>query len=936
MGRCPRWRLNLEPVMLDRFTERAALGQLLEAARGGRSGVLVVRGEAGVGKTALLEDVIEAAAGLRIARVAGVESEMELAFAALQQLCAPMLDWARGLPGPQRDALGVAFGLRTGVAPDRFLVGLAVLGLLAEVAEERPLLCVVDDAQWLDRASAQALGFVARRLLAESVALVVAAREPGGEFARLPELLVGGLSNGDARELLGSVISGPLDERVQERIVAETRGNPLALLELPQSSTPAELAGGFGVPGAPGLAGRIEDSFRRRLEVLPLETRRLLLVAAAEPAGDPVLVWRAAGRLGISGGAAAAAEAAQLLTIGARVMFRHPLVRSAVYRAASPWDRRAVHRALAEATDPEADPDRRAWYRAQAAAGPDEEVAAELGRSAGRARARGGVAAAAAFLERSAMLTLDPARRAQRALAAAQAKYQAGALDVALGLLAAAQAGPLDELQRAWAGLLRGQIVFAASRGSDAPPLLLAAAREFEPLDARLARETYLDALFAATFAGRLASGGDLLEVAEAARAAPPPPGPARAPDLLLDGLAALITEGFPAGAPVVKRAISAFRGQDVTTEEGLRWLWLGCHAARLMWDHESWDALSARLIKLARETGTVMALPGAVSTRAGMHVSAGEFDAAASLVAEVASVSEAIGGSIPIAPYDPAPWLAALRGREAEAAELIEAGTKDVQRRGEGEGLSFFGIKQWATAVLYNSLGRYEEALAVAQRASEDSHVLWFSNWALAELIEAAERSGQPARAASVLPRLSEAARASGTDWALGIAARSRALVSDGEQAEALYLEATGRLGRTRLRVELGRAHLLYGEWLRRQRRIRDARDQLRSAHKIFSSTGAVAFAERARVELRAAGGHARKRTAETRETLTVQEALIARLAGAGASNAEIAARLFLSPATVAYHLRKVFSKLGISSRNQLAALEAQPDTAPPVTQRG
>jgi hypothetical protein len=525
------WWLHLGPVMLlNRLLERAALGRLLDAARGGRSGVLVVRGEAGVGKTALLEDAIAAAAGLRVARVACVESEMELAFAALQQLCAPMLDGVEGLPDPQRDALGVTFGLAAGPAPDRFLVGLAALSLLAEAAAERPLLCVIDDAQWLDRASAQAVGFVARRLLAEPVALVVAAREPGGEFVGLPELVVGGLSEGDARELLGSVISGPLDERVLERIVAETRGNPLALLELPRSSTPAELAGGFGLPDALGLTWRIEDSFRRRLEGLPPETRRLLLVAAAEPAGDAVLVWRAAGRLGITGKAAAAAEAEGLLVIGARVAFRHPLVRSAVYQAASSDARRAVHRALAEATDPQADPDRRAWHAAHAAAGPDEQVAAELERSAGRAHARGGVAAAAAFLERSAALTLDPARRAERVLAAAQAKYQAGAFDVALGLLAAAEAGSLDELQRARADLLRGQIAFASGRSSDAPFLLLKAAREFELLDVRLARETYLEALSVALYAGRLASGADLLKVAKAALAAPPAPQPARPP----------------------------------------------------------------------------------------------------------------------------------------------------------------------------------------------------------------------------------------------------------------------------------------------------------------------------------------------------------------------------------------------------------------------
>src|SRR6185312_12866886 len=599
-------------MLLDRLPERAALSRLLDGARAGRSGVLVLRGEPGAGKTALLDCVIGSAAGLRVARVAGVESEMELAFAALQQLCAPMLDKLAGLPDPQREALGVAFGLKTGAAPARFLVGLAALSLLSEAAEQQPLLCVIDDAQWLDRASAQALAFAARRLLAEPVALVFATREPGEEFRGLPELPVGGLRDGDARELLSSVVRGPLDEQVRDRIVAETRGNPLALLELPR-----------GVPGVPGLSelaglpGWIEESFRRRVEVLPAATQRLMLVAAAEPAGEPALVWRAAERLGIGAEAVAPAADAGLLTIGERVMFRHPLVLSAVYRAASPPERRAAHQALAGATDPRADPDRRAWHRAQATLGPDEDVAAELERSASRAQARGGLAAAAAFLDRSAALTLDPARRAERALAAARAKYQAGAFDAALALLATAEAAPLDEFQRAQADLLRGQVMFASRRGSDAPPMLLKAARQFEPLDVRLARDTYLEALSAALFAGRLALGGGVLEVAQAARAAPRSPQPARAPDLLLDGLAVLITDGYPAGMPLLKRAVSAFRGEDTTMREQVRWLWVACHAAIVVWDWETWHTLSARQVQLARDAGALAVLPMALTSLA-------------------------------------------------------------------------------------------------------------------------------------------------------------------------------------------------------------------------------------------------------------------------------------------------------------------------------
>jgi DNA-binding CsgD family transcriptional regulator len=910
-------------MLLDRLSERAALSRLLDAARAGRSGVLVMGGEPGVGKTSLLEHAIESAAGLRVARVTGVESEMELAFAALQQLCAPMLDRLEGLPDPQRDALGVAFGLHTGAVPDRFLVGLAALSLLSEAAAQQPLFCVIDDAQWLDRASAQALAFVARRLLAEPVAMLFAIRGPDEEFRGLPELLVGGLRDGDAQELLGSVITGPLDERVRDRIVAETRGNPLALLELPP--------GALGVPGVPGAAGQIEENFRLRLEVLPAATRRLMLVAAAEPAGEPALMWRAAEALGIGADAVELAADAGLLTIDQRVTFRHPLVRSAVYRAASPWERRAVHQALAGATDPRADPDRRAWHRAQATLGPDEEVASELERSAGRAQARGGLAAAAAFLERSTALTLDPARRAERALAAAQAKYQAGAFDAALGLLATAEAGPPDEFRRALADRLRGQIAFASSRGSDAPRLLLDSARQLEPLDVPLARETYLYALAAATFAGSLARGGGMQEVAEAVRAAPPPPGPPRAPDLLLDAMALLIREGHQTGAPALRQAVSAFRGTDISTEEELRLLWLVCRCAQAVWDYDSWDVLSRRQLTLARDAGALIALPIAFNVRSGVHVFAGEFTEAASMVAQAEAVSEATGSSI--APYG-ALTLAVFRGQEAEAAHLIETATEDAARRGEGVALSFM---QWLTAVLANSTGRYEEALAAAQRVSEDPDAIRSGSWALVELIEAAVRNAAPERAVGALHRLSGVARACGTDWALAAEARSRALVSDGAAAESLYREAIDRLSRTRLRVELGRAHLVYGEWLRRQRRTHDARDQLGGAYQIFDSIGAAAFAERARIELRASGGQARERSVDMRDPLTPQEALIARLAGEGASNPEIAAQLFISRATVAYHLRKVFTKLAVSSRSQLAAaLAARQRAARPATPQG
>jgi DNA-binding CsgD family transcriptional regulator/tetratricopeptide (TPR) repeat protein len=905
-------------VLHGRRSEREALERLLAAVRGGQSRVLVVCGEAGVGKTALLDSAIRSASGVGVLRAVGVESEMELAFAALQQLCAPMLGRLDRLPVPQRDALGVAFGLRAGDAPDRFLVGLAVLSLLAEVAEEQPVLCVVDDAQWLDRASAQALLFVARRLLAESVALVLVTREPGDDLEGLPRLVVEGLGDGDARALLGSVLRVPLDERVRERIVAETRGNPLALLELPRGLTPAELAGGFGLLDALGLSGRIEDSFRRRFAGLPAETQRLLLVAAAEPVGDPVLVWRAAGRLGI--GVQAAAKTDGLLAIGAQVTFRHPLVRSAVYRAASPEDRQAAHRALADATDPAVDPDRRAWHLAQATAGLDEDVAAELERSASRAQARGGLAAAAAFLERASVLTPEPSRRAQRALAAARAKHQAGAFDAALRLVAIAESGPLNELQRAQVELLRGQIEFAVNRGRDAPPLLLKAAKRLEPLDIGLARVTYLEALSAAISAGRLGARDGVRKAAEAARRAPRSPEPQRAPDLLLDGLAVLHTEGYAAGTPPLKQVLRAFRGDELSSEDGIRWLWLACRTAMDLWDDESWFVLSVRQVQLARDAGALTVLPLALNLQAGIHLFAGEFAAAQTLSEEAHAVSDAIAN--PEVPHARL-FLAAWRGQETETSRLTAAGDRDATARGEGRTI---GVGKYVTAVLYNGLARYDDALIAAQEVTEYPQDLTFFTWGLVELIEAATRCGEADLAATGLRRLSELTRTSGTDWALGVEARSRALLGDGEAAEPLYRQAIEALERTRVRVELARAHLLYGEWLRREFRRLDAREQLRTAHSQFTEFGMEAFAERARVELKATGEHARRRTVETRDDLTPQEAQISRLAADGATNQEIAAQLFISPSTVDYHLRKAFRKLGVKSRHQLNQHLLQP----------
>ena len=903
--------------LLDRASEREVLERLVAAVRAGESRVLVLRGEAGVGKTALFGHLSAAAEGCRIARAAGVESEMELAFAGLHALCAQMLGGLPHLPSPQRDALSTAFGLSAGRPPDRFLVGLAVLSLLADAAEERPLLCIVDDAQWLDRVSAQTLAFVARRLLAEPVGLVFALRASGEEHVLegLPELVIEGLAADDARLLLDATLPGPLDEGVRERILAEAGGNPLALLELPRGLTAAAVAGGFGLPRELALTSRIEQGFVRQLEPLSVDTRRLLLLAAAEPVGDSPLLWGAAELLGIGPGAAGPAQAAGLIEIGARVRFRHPLVRSAVYRAATAPERRDVHRALAGAIDPQLDPDRRAWHRAHAAEDHDEAVADELERSAGRAQARGGVAAAAAFLERATALTPDRARRGVRALAAAEAMLRAGAFEEALVLLTTAEAAPLDERSRAHIDLLRAQVAFASSpassHGGEAVSLLLAAARRLEPLDDALARATYLEAFSAATLTDR-AEGP---RVARAARRLPPAPTRSRPVDLLLDSMTALYTDGYAAAKPIRQRAVRAFRSDDLTVEEGLRWLWLASVEAAELWDDEGYWVLSARHVEMARAAGALSLLPLTLHTQAVAHVLAGELDAAASLVAELDAVEQATGTTL--APYA-ALTLAAWRGREQELVDLLDAELGEVVARGEEAGVH---IAQWARAVLANGLGRYDEAVRAAGEAAEHAYVSVLVHWNRFELVEAAARSDMTELAADALGRLSSITQASGTDWALGLEARSRALLSDGDAAERLYREAIERLGRTRLRGELARARLLYGEWLRREHRRVDAREQLRAAHEMFSRMGAQAFAERARRELLATGETVRRLTSETRDLLTPQEAQVARLAAEGKTNPEIGALLFISPRTVEYHLRKVFTKLGVSSRKELRA---------------
>jgi len=900
------------PEFRGRTSECEALDRLLENVRGGQSAVLVIRGEAGVGKTALLRYAARRASGFRVAHIAGVEAEMELPFAGLHQLCRPMLGQLSALPDPQRNALSVALGLSSGDAPDRFLVALAALSLLSEVAGERPLACFVDDAQWLDGASGQVLGFVARRLLAESVAMVFGVREPSGEreLQALPELLLGGLEEEDARALLATIIPGRLDERVRDRIVTETRGNPLALQELSLGLSAAQVAGGFGpLPEGVDIPRRIEDHYLTRVGALPPATQRLMLVAAADPVGDATVLWRAAQMLGIGPAAAEPAEAEQLLEIGARVWFRHPLVRSGVYRAASAAERRDVHGALAVATDPDADPDRRAWHRAHAANDPDEEVAGELLHCAKVAQRRGGIAAAAAFFARAVVLTPDPGERASRALAAAGAKLEAGDFPATESLLSTADAGPLDELERAQVQSMRAQIAFDLRRGNDAPLLLLRAAQRLEPLDAELARAIYLEALVAVIYAGSLVSGTDAAAVAFAARSAPVGTEPLPARQLLLLGLATRLTDGYAASAPTLTRALRAYR----TDERRLDWLCVAYNIAAMdLWDDEAWFELASGQADLARSTGTLVLLPYALDYLAGFYIQAGELSLADGLVREAESL--ALGVRAETLPFMPL-RLAAWRGEVSTVLSLAEVMTSGARARGEGCAIT---AADHGTAILYNGVGQYELALDAAQKAAAADDIVT-SSWALYELVEAASRCAQQKVARDAVDRLSERAGASGTEWAKGTVARSRALVEHGEAAEELHRQSIDCLGRSRMAAHLARARLTYGEWLRRENRRVDARQQLRDAYDMFASMGADGFADRARRELLATGEKVRKRRDDTRDELTPQEEYIARLARDGRTNPEIGAELFISARTVEWHLRKVFTKLGISSRRSL-----------------
>jgi DNA-binding CsgD family transcriptional regulator len=896
--------------LCGRRAERQALSERISQTRRGLGGGLVVWGDAGIGKTALLDAAFGTPNGLQVVRLAGAESERRLPYAGLQQLCAPLAQHFKQLPAPQQDALTVALGQRSGEQPSELLVSLAILGLLTEVASQGPLVCAIDNSHWLDRASARSLAFAARRLVSCSVLIIFAAKWVGPELAGLPEIKLEGLSDPDARELLAAAARWPLDERVRDQIVAETRGNPRTLIDLPRSLSPTQFAGGFGLPDAAGAD--VSASVLRTIGMFTPRTRIAVVAAAADPTGDPTLLRRAMEHLRISGDAIDPAIDSGLLAIGSRVVFQHSAVRTAVYRSASPRERHAAHQALAEATKNEADRDRRAWHRAQAATGPDEALAAELERTASQAQLRGGLAALAAFLERAACLTPAAPRQSLRALAAADVTMQAGALDATIKVLDMVDPDMPADCQA------RADVIHALAlthdRSDDAPRLLIDAARRLDHVDAVHARSAYRDALGAAINAAGLAGpGGTTTEVALAVRQAPHTESPA-AGVVLLDGVAACLSGRYASGTAKTRQALVLFTNAPPMTDQ-LRWLPLACTSAILTWDDSALDTLSRRRVRLARSAGALADLPGALSALSYLLLLSGELKAAEELVAEAQSVAVVVG----VRPLVNAGLgIAALRGRLDPTLHMIEDAVSGAAVRGEGLEVA---RSKWAAAIVLNAVGRYEEAFTAAQDAIDYAGTPAMAGWAMAELIEAGARSGQTARLAKAVEDLSSTTTAAGTNWALGVQSRSLALLSENATAEALYRTAIERLTQSHARVDLARAHLVYGEWLRRQNRRIEAREQLRPAGEMLESMGASGFADRARRELQATGEHSRKRSAQASRELTARERLIAIGARNGYTNAAIGSELFLSPRTVEWHLRKVFTKLDITSRRQLVA---------------
>lgn len=913
---------------LGRRAECGRLDELVALVGEGHSSTLIMRGEAGIGKTVLLDYVAQrASARGRVLRANGVESEMDLPFAGLHQLCKPVLDRVAALPEPQRDALQVAFGLRGGASADRLMVALGGLNLLSGAAEDEPLFCVVDDAQWLDPASLQALLFVARRLLAEQIGLVLVVRGNSAAFAGLPELEVHGLRDRDALELLSSVVRGRLDPRVSQRILAETRGNPLALTQLPRGLSPAELSAGLGPSAGLPLIGQIEQSFLRRYEQLPAIARRFLLLAAVDPLGDPLLLRRAAAASGIVDHLVTDGDSGGLMSIGLHVQFQHPLARSAIYGAATSDERRAAHQAIANALDSDADPYHRAWHRAQAATGPDEEIATELETASGRALARGGLAASAAMLERAAVLSTTRAERVRRGLTAARAIYEAGVPDRALELIAVLESGYLEPLEQATITRLRGQIAVSLGRPHPAINLLLDAADALTSLNPALARETYLEALEATMYAGGLGPAGGLAAVAgvavEAIRTmATAADGPGVV-DHLLQGMLSWVIDGLPRAVPQMRLALAGLTSLTTEPVAAARWTWLAYHIVISTWDDEYWLALTERYRASVRAAGALGLLPSALLGSASYAIWTGDFTVADALLEDALSISTAIG--LPPTAIVVRAVMSAWRGQRAQT----EAIAARILGDGSVDGEEDRALANYCLAVLGNGLGDYAAALSAA-RASAYGQQLGLPELLLPELIEAAVRLGDRSAAERALEHLAVGTTAAGTSWARGTEAYCRALLAEGGAAEVLYRQAIEHLDACRMVPFRHRAHLVFGEWLRRERRRVEARQHLQIAYDAFTAMGALGFAERAQRELLAAGATVISRVLPTHDELTPQEVQVARLAAANASNQEIAAQLFISASTVGYHLSKAFRKLDINSRRQLThALGGSPTTS-------
>ncbi len=913
-------------MLLDRLDERAQIDQVLASAAQGMSAVLVLRGEAGTGKSALLDYAVESAGDLGVVRIVGIESEAELGFAALHQILVPYLGDLESLPGPLQQALATAFGIREGGPPDRFLVGLASLTLLSAAATGRSLLCVIDDAQWLDQESAEVLAFVARRLYADAIGMLFAVRDPSGRrisLEGLPSLDVAGLQPDDARQLLASVATGDVHSRVSDQIVVQTGGNPLALIELGRELAPAQLTGEMSLPEPIPLGRSLQARFRGQAERLPAATQALLLTAAADPTGDLALLWRAGRQLGFDSSSAGPAEASELLTVVASPTFRHPLVRSAIYYGAATAERQRVHRVLAAISDPVTSGDLRAWHWSLAITDPDEAVATELEQAAGRARRRGGWAATGAYLTRSAELTPDTPERLRRILAAGQAENTAGAPLRAQALLDSVAGELADPHQAIAAKRLQGAIHFALNQPAQTASILLDGARRIAPLDPGQARAALLDALVATRVSGRLAPAGAAgPDIARAARSLPPAPASeVNVGDLLLDADTSLLLDGHEAAAPLLSRAVDALQQIPERSPDLQIWTGIGCWAAGALGDDHALYSLSRRLEEAAREHGAVPALSNALLLTGVSELFAGTLGRARALWTERAAIEEALGDNCRLGEVLLLAWQGHT-GTRANAAAEADAATQ----RGLGWKLVYL---EYALVVLELGLGRYAQALASAPSGYADNVIV--SAFALPDLIEAAVRSGERAFAQDALDRVARRAAASPTPLALGLLARSRAMLTDGPDAETGYQEAIAHLLQARGESHLARAHLLYGEWLRRNRRRRDAREHLQAAHTMFETMGASAFAERARLELTATGQTARKRIPGYHAELTPQELRVAALAAAGSTNPEIAAQLFISPKTVDYHLGKIFRKLGVASRRELAGIPlGAPDVSP------